>query len=303
MMTMAAVGAAEADGYLVALPPAARPTARTLADVLVPEQQDMVTPALVEAVLESIALSDSDVLLPIQSGVPPDVPVVTTRAQFSYGPHLGARPKAAPEFMGATSRATRRRVRLAELDRQIAEVKRQRSALAAELGLVEEALTGSKPARRELPRMAPVVEQALRQGRRSGGPAGRRPRPARRSKGGPRRQARGAGDAHPAARRAAADGDMPVGADEVKPWNAPWPSSSAPRRISPAPPRRGRPRRGSEGPVQPASTASAARTTKQPNCSRKGRPLTWPATWKFASSSRPAGPSTSRSAPRYPRPR
>ena len=151
-LTMAAVGCAEADGYLVALPPAARPAGRTLADVLVPEQQDMVAPGLVEAVLASIALSES---------IPPDAavgPVVTTQAQFSYGPHLGARPKPAPEFIGATNRAARRRFRLAELDRQLAEIKRQRDELAAELGLVQEALANLDLARRELPRTAPVLD-------------------------------------------------------------------------------------------------------------------------------------------------
>lgn len=152
LLTMAAVGAAEADGYLVALPPAARPTGRTLADVLVPEQQDMVAPALIQAVLTSITLSDS---IPSDAAV---VPVVTTQAQFSYGPHLGARPKLAPEFIGATNRAARRRLRLAELDRQIAEVKRQRDELAAELSLVDEALGNLELARRELPRTAPVAE-------------------------------------------------------------------------------------------------------------------------------------------------
>ena len=152
LLTMAAVGAAEADGYLVALPPAARPAGRTLADVLVPEQQDMVAPGLVEAVLASIALSES---------IPSDAaagPVVTTQAQFSYGPHLGARPKPAPEFIGATNRAARRRLRLAELDRQLAEIKRQRDELAAELGLVKEALANLDLARRELPRTAPVLD-------------------------------------------------------------------------------------------------------------------------------------------------
>ncbi len=152
LLTMAAVGAAEADGYLVALPPAARPASRTLADVLVPDQQDMVAPGLVEAVLASIALSES---------IPSDAaagPVVTTQAQFSYGPHLGARPKPAPEFIGATNRAARRRLRLAELDRQLAEIKRQRDELAAELGLVEEALANLDLARRELPRTAPVLD-------------------------------------------------------------------------------------------------------------------------------------------------
>ena len=207
-MTMAAVTAAEADGYLVALPPAARPTARTLADVLVPEQQDMVAPALIEAVLASIALSDS-----IQSGAA-DVPVVTTRAQFSYGSHLGARPKAAPEFIGATNRATRRRLRLAELDRQIAEVRRQRDELAAELGLVEEALTNSGLARRELPRIAPVMEALRRVGEAAARLAAAHGR---------LEEAKAALDAKVAEldartrrlRRTAADRDMPVSVDEV----------------------------------------------------------------------------------------
>jgi uncharacterized protein (TIGR02680 family) len=153
-LTLAAIGAAEADGYLVALSPRERPTGRTLADILVPEQQDMVEPGLVEAVLSSIALSES-----IPSGA--TAPVVTTGAQYSYGPHLGARPKPAPEFIGATNRATRRRLRLAELDRQIAEVKQRRDELAAQLRLVEEALSGLELARGELPKTAPVLD-ALR---------------------------------------------------------------------------------------------------------------------------------------------
>ena len=155
-LTMAAVTAAEADGYLVALPPQARPTGPTLADILVPEQQDMVEPGLVEAVLSSIALSESILSESIPSGVA--APVVTARAQFSYGPHLGARPKPAPEFIGATNRATRRRLRLAELDRQIAEVRQQRDELATELRLVEEALNGLDLARGELPKTAPVLD-------------------------------------------------------------------------------------------------------------------------------------------------
>ena len=153
-LTTSAVDAAEADGYLVALPPEARPTGRTLIDVLVPEQQDMVAPGLVEAVLASITLSES-----ISSGPARPVvtgPAVTTQAQFSYGPHLGARPKAAAEFIGATNRAARRCIRLAELDRQIAEIIGQRDELATELGLVNGALGHLELARRELPKTAPV---------------------------------------------------------------------------------------------------------------------------------------------------
>jgi len=207
-LTTAAVAAAEADGYLVALPPAARPAGRTLADVLVPEQQEMVAPTLVEAVLASIALADS-----VQSGAA-GVPVVTTRAQFSYGPHLGARPKPAPEFIGATNRAARRRLRLADLDRQIAEVTRQRDELAAELGLVDEALANLELARRELPRTAPVAEALQKVGE-----AATRLSAAR----GQLEKAMTALDAKIAEldartrrlRRAAADRDMPVSPDEV----------------------------------------------------------------------------------------
>jgi len=206
--TMAAIAAAEADGYLVALPPAARPTGRTLADVLIPEQQDMVAPTLVEAVLTSIALSDS-----IQSGAA-DVPVVTTRAQFSYGPHLGARPKPAPEFIGATNRAARRRLRLAELDRQIAAVQRQRDELAAELGLVEETLANSELARRELPRTGPVAEALQKVGEAAARLA---------AASGRLEEAKAVLDARVAEldartrrlRRTAADRDMPVSPDEV----------------------------------------------------------------------------------------
>ena len=46
-------------------------------------------------------------------------PVVSTRAQFSYGVHVGARPKAVPEYIGATNRAARRRARLEEQDRKL----------------------------------------------------------------------------------------------------------------------------------------------------------------------------------------
>ena len=155
-LTTSAVDAAEADGYLVALPPETRPTGRTLIDVLVPEQQDMVAVGLVEAVLASITLSEfisSGSARPVVTG-----PVVTTQAQFSYGPHLGARPKAAAEFIGATNRAARRRIRLAELDRQIAEIIGQRDELATELGLVNGALGHLELARCELPKTAPVTK-------------------------------------------------------------------------------------------------------------------------------------------------
>jgi len=159
-LTATAVTAAEADGYLVAGSPLA---GRTLADVLVAEPQDMVPAAVVEAVLKSIALADNVAV----AGTPATAalaaaPVVTTGAQFSYGPHLGARPKDVPEFIGATNRAARRRIRLASLDTQIGDVTRQRNEALSELGLVDDALANLALAQRELPRTAPVAE-ALRQ--------------------------------------------------------------------------------------------------------------------------------------------
>jgi len=169
-LTSAAVAAAEADGYLVALPPEARPAGQTLASVLVPEQQQAVPPALVAAVLASVSVA-AEVL----AGAAPQgpagpggtraagsaVPVVTTRAQYSYGPHLGARPKPAPEFIGATNRANRRRARIAELDLKIAATGSQRAEVAAQLQRAGDALADLGRAQRELPRTAPVAE-ALR---------------------------------------------------------------------------------------------------------------------------------------------
>ena len=174
-LTSAAVAAAEADGYLVALPPQARPAGRTLADVLVPEQQDKVAQDVVVAVLASVAVADHVLTGPDSpaSAVPdgtatagpvPDgpaptgaVPVVTTRAQFSYGMHLGARPKPAPEFIGATNRAARRRARLAELDLGIAAIRSQRDEVASEFKRVDGTLSDLERAQGELPRTAPVA--------------------------------------------------------------------------------------------------------------------------------------------------
>ncbi len=191
-MTSGALVSSEADGYLVALPPQARPAGPTLADLLVPEQQDIVDPELVAAVLASIAVADKLPAGPADSGdAEPDRPgrlspvpataggalaaesvaardfaqvgvtvagpVVTTSAQYSYGVHLGALPKRAPEFIGATNRASPRRARLAELDLQIAAVARQREDIAAQFRRAEVALADIARAQGELPRTAPVA--------------------------------------------------------------------------------------------------------------------------------------------------
>ena len=164
-LTTAAVAAAEADGYLLAVPPEARPAGRTLADVLVPEDQDLVPPAVVEGVLRSVFVADevnggdgaAGAREPAGTGAG-GAAVVTPRAQYSYGLQLGARPKAAPEYIGATDRASRRRARLAELDRLIADLGRQREDLAAQRQRAADLLADLGRAQQELPRTAPVTE-------------------------------------------------------------------------------------------------------------------------------------------------
>ncbi len=149
--TAEAVAGLEADGYLVPLPPGQRPSGRSLADLLVPEQQDLVDPGRIAEVLASISAADQ--LPPVATS-----PVVTTRAQFSYGPHLGARPKATPEFIGATNRANRRKARLAELDEQLVAIELLRADVQARSDRAQAALGDLGRARAELPKTAPVSE-------------------------------------------------------------------------------------------------------------------------------------------------
>ena len=164
-LTSAAVAAAEADGYLLAAAAEARPCGRTLADVLVPEQQDLVPPAVVEGVLRSVFVAE-DFSLADGGGAAGEpggtgaagAAMITLRAQYRSGLQLGARPKAVPEFIGATARASRRRTRLAELDRLIADLGRQREDLAAQRQQAADLLADLGRAQQELPRTAPVTE-------------------------------------------------------------------------------------------------------------------------------------------------
>ena len=147
--TEAALAAAEADGYLV---PAAAVTGRTLADIFVTEDQDHVPPAVITAVLRSVALTDD-----IAAAT---VPAVSTKAQFTYGMHVGARPKAAPEYIGATNRASRRRARLAEYDELIKAAIAEEERLAGDVDRADGLLEDFRRARGELPDTRPVAKAA-----------------------------------------------------------------------------------------------------------------------------------------------
>ena len=155
-LTEAALAAAEADGYLI---PSAPVAGRTLAGILVPEEQDHVAAAAVTAVLRSVALT-SDITGDTGGTGGLAVPAVSTKAQFTYGVHAGARPKAAPEYIGATNRASRRRTRLAEYDELIKATTAEQERLAGELDRAAALLEDFRRARRELPDTRPVAKAA-----------------------------------------------------------------------------------------------------------------------------------------------
>jgi uncharacterized protein (TIGR02680 family) len=154
--TVAALASGEQDGYLVPLAADRRPGGRTLADVLVPEEQEDVPTAQIAAVLASIALADM---------VTPDTAAPTTvgpRGQYAHGVGVGGYAKAAPEYIGATARAARRAARIAECDRllsvldaEIGQVGREREAVVRALSTVDEAVE-------TLPPLAPI-HAALRE--------------------------------------------------------------------------------------------------------------------------------------------
>ncbi|WP_433621410.1 TIGR02680 family protein [Nocardia sp. CA-120079] len=145
------------DQFLVPLPTSARPSGRTLADVLVVEDDsaDLTVPKQVIAgVLASIALYDKDSDLGTEVGV-------STTGGFRQGIQVGRHHKPDAEFIGATARAKRREIRLAELAAAIESTEEtQRQAQAAESAASAE-LARISAAAKALPRPS-AVTAALR---------------------------------------------------------------------------------------------------------------------------------------------
>ncbi|MGD0243321.1 MAG: SbcC/MukB-like Walker B domain-containing protein [Streptosporangiaceae bacterium] len=166
-LTQAALATAEADGYLL---PSAPVSGRSLASVLVPEEQDDVAADVVTAVLRSVTLTDdiAVAVAPVAPEAPeapvapvaPVAPAVSTKAQFSYGVQAGARPKAAPEYIGATNRAQRRQARLATCDELIALAAAEEQQLSGALNRVGARLEDFRQARRQLPDTRPIARAA-----------------------------------------------------------------------------------------------------------------------------------------------
>ncbi len=152
-LTAEAVRDASSDGYLL---PASPPSGRTLADVLVPEdEQDLVPVPAIAAVIGSIALADD--LDAFDGSV-----TVTEKAQFGLGVHVGARPKPAPEYIGATNRAARRRTRLREYDETIARLEAEEVETAAVLERLKTLIADFRRAGQELPAAKPLVSAVKR---------------------------------------------------------------------------------------------------------------------------------------------
>jgi hypothetical protein len=163
-LTGAALAGAEADGYLVPIGDCPA-DGRTLADVLVPEDTDHVAQEVIAGVLRRVAVSDEIAVAGDIALAREVAPAVSTKAQFSYGTHVGAHPKAAPEYIGATHRANRRRARLAERDDLIARTSAEEQRLTAERDRVAALLADLQRARRELPDTGPLAQAAEATGR------------------------------------------------------------------------------------------------------------------------------------------
>jgi uncharacterized protein (TIGR02680 family) len=153
--TEAAIAAGRSDGYLIPLPPDQRPTNRTLADVLVPEEGTStgITRDRVIDILGSIALLDAD------SGVSTRqaAPVVSLGGGFAQGVQVGVHAKPGAEFVGASARQHRRERRLAELDEQIDQVTLAVAELDMTIDQIETLLGDVATARKELPRTGPIA--------------------------------------------------------------------------------------------------------------------------------------------------
>ncbi|MFC4586974.1 SbcC/MukB-like Walker B domain-containing protein [Sphaerisporangium corydalis] len=154
VLTAAAVREAEADAFLLPAPAGARPAGRTLSSVLVPEEQDLVPARAIADVLDSIALTT-------ELTVPAAAPAIGGRGAFSLGVHVGALPKDAPEYIGATHRAARRRARIAAHERDLEDLARRRSLAARERDALQRRLDDIGRAREGLRSIGRDIPKAV----------------------------------------------------------------------------------------------------------------------------------------------
>ncbi|MEU0155863.1 TIGR02680 family protein [Micromonospora fulviviridis] len=143
------------DGYLLPLPPHRRPTGASLADVLIPEEQDDVPAGRITEVLASVALAD--VTTPDASPV-----TIGVDGRYAQGIAVGRFAKGSCEYIGATARAARRAARVAECDRQLTTIDADLGAVDRDRASVEALLVAVDVAAAQLPAPAPI-HAALRE--------------------------------------------------------------------------------------------------------------------------------------------
>ncbi|GAA5053046.1 TIGR02680 family protein [Nocardia callitridis] len=137
------------DRYLTPLPPQQRPEGRTLADVLVVEDDSTSAPVRGETVadlLASIALDDTP------EATPEAVVAIDADGGFRQGVQVGRHHKADAEFIGATARARRRQLRIAELDSALEAADADHATARADRTAAEAQIARIATATKALPR-------------------------------------------------------------------------------------------------------------------------------------------------------
>lgn len=134
--------------YLVPAPEDARPTGRTLSDVLDPEPGTGVPESLVRDVLASIALGPAE----------DAVTSIGVDGRFWQGVQRGRHVKPDAEYIGATARARRRAARIAELDASIESTEASATAAREEERAAAELLRGLAAAAKQLPRASAIIK-------------------------------------------------------------------------------------------------------------------------------------------------
>ncbi len=140
---------AESEQFLVAMPAQHRPTCPTLADVLVPEPDTEVPEHEVGEVLASIALTSAPT-----GGIAVSV---DPTGGFRQGTQVGRHTKHHAEFIGATARARRRRMRVTELERAIADARSAVQSTQEQHRSLGDRLDGLEAAAAGLPRTGAVL--------------------------------------------------------------------------------------------------------------------------------------------------
>ncbi len=147
-LTRAALEETDGDAYLLAEPtPHPGPT---LADVLVPEEQEHVPTETITALLRSVPHHDTNTDAVTTGGI-------DTRARFGLGVLVGSHPKAAAEYIGATNRAQRRRERLADHKARLAELTTHLEELRTHLDRAHQQQKDHDRARADLPDPTPIA--------------------------------------------------------------------------------------------------------------------------------------------------